>query len=132
MEKFSIEEFQHKVDDVLIRHKSALDILTKLQESTARVNRAAAKSATSCGCVQLNIKKQEAPPDISYSELKDYMSTHVEGSLCDVCKEKMEHEISTNIFYMAALCNLFDMSLEEILSNYHHNQLKTLGKYGLL
>lgn len=132
MNKLSIEEFQHKVEDVLIRHKSALDILTKLQEGSARINRAVAKSATSCGCIQLDIKKQEVPSDISYSQLKDYMSSHLNGALCDVCKEKVEEEISTTFFYLTALCNLLDIELEETLKNFHDNQLKTLGKYGLL
>lgn len=132
MEKFSLQEFQHKVDDVLVRHRSVLDILTKLQESSTRVNRGVAKSVTYCGCIQLNIKKQEAPPDISYSELKNYMDNHVKGQLCDVCKEKIQEELSSNFFYMAALCNLFEIDMEELLKNYNDNHLKTLGKFGLL
>ncbi|SET72955.1 hypothetical protein SAMN05660297_03299 [Natronincola peptidivorans] len=132
MKNFSLEEFQHKVDDVLVRHKSILDILTKLQESSARINRAVAKSATVCGCIQLNIKKQETPSNITFSEMKEYMSTHVEGALCPTCKEKIHQEISTNIFYITALCNVFDMDIEELVKSYHDNHLKTLGKYGLL
>lgn len=132
MEKLSIAKFQHEVDDVLIRHRSVLDLLTKLQESSARVNRAVAKSATDCGCIELHVKKQELPAGISYSQLKNHMSNHVEGNVCNVCKEKIEQEISTNFFYIAALCNLLDINLEELLNNYHNNQLKTLGKYSLL
>ncbi|AOY75135.1 DUF1573 domain-containing protein [Clostridium formicaceticum] len=132
MEKFSLKGFQHKVDDVLVRHSSVLDILTKLQESSARINRAVAKSATYCGCIQLNITKQEAPQDISYSELKNYMSSHVTGDLCDVCREKIEQELSINFFYITALANAFNTDIESLLNSYYENQLKTLGKYGLL
>ncbi|SDL27211.1 DUF1573 domain-containing protein [Natronincola ferrireducens] len=132
MEKFSLQDFQHKADDVLIRHKSILDILTKLQESSARINRAVAKSATYCGCIELHIKKQEIPENISYSQLKGYMKSHVDGGLCDVCKEKIEQELSTSFFYMSALCNIFDLDMKNLLEDYYENHLKTLGKYGLL
>lgn len=131
MEKFSFDKFQDQVDEVLIRHKSILDILTKLQESSAKVNRAAAKSVTHCGCVEFHSKKQSIPEDISYSELRNYMSNHIEGYLCDVCREKIEEEISTTIFYITALCNSFNINIDDMLGNYT-SQLKTLGKYGLL
>lgn len=131
MNNFSLKEFQEKVDDILIRHKSILDILTKLQESNAKVNRAVAKSATYCGCIQIQGKKQEIPQNVSYSELKSFMSNHIHGELCDACKEKIQEEISTNLFYITALCNLFNVDMENLLNSYY-DQLKALGKYGLL
>lgn len=48
------DQFQNLVQDVLIRHNSLLDIITKLDESNARVNRAAVKTITSCGCLSLH------------------------------------------------------------------------------
>ncbi len=131
MDQFSFNQFQDQVDDVLIRHKSVLDVLSKIQESSAKINRAVVKSVTDCGCIQINSKKQSVPGDISFSELKNYMSNHVEGYLCDACKEKIGEEISTNIFYITALCNTFNMNIDDMLENYA-SQLKTLGKYGLL
>ncbi|GAB6085536.1 nucleoside triphosphate pyrophosphohydrolase family protein [Alkaliphilus crotonatoxidans] len=131
MKDFTINNFQAIVNDVLIRHRSTLDILTKLQECTAKVNRAVAKSATYCGCIKLNCEKQDVPEDVSYSEMKDYMSDHIEGELCDICKEKIEKELSANLFYLAALCNVFSIDIEDMLKN-HYEQLKTLGHYGLL
>ncbi|TCQ00616.1 DUF1573 domain-containing protein [Serpentinicella alkaliphila] len=127
-----LKEFQQKVDNVLIRHRSALDILTKLQESNAKVNRAVAKSATYCGCTQLHIKKLEVPKDISFSEFRDYASDHIEGTPCEMCKEKIEQEISNNFFYLVALCNLLDIDMQKLLKDFYKNQLETLGKYGLL
>jgi len=131
MKNFPIDDFQTIVDDVLIRHRSILDILTKLQESTSKINRAVAKSATYCGCIKIHGEKQEIPMDVSYSQLKGYMSDHVQGELCDICKEKIEHELSTNFFYLTALCNVFDINIEEMLVKYNE-QLKALGKFGLL
>ncbi|SCZ05636.1 DUF1573 domain-containing protein [Alkaliphilus peptidifermentans] len=131
MKNFSINEFQSQVDDVLVRHRSVLDILTKLQESSSKVNRAVAKSATYCGCIEIHAEKQEVPEDISYSDIKNYMKNHVKGELCDICREKIEAELSANMFYFTTLCNLFDINIEELITT-HYEQLKTLGKYGLL
>ncbi len=132
MENLLIQKFQQEVDNVLIRHRSVLDIISKLQESNARVNRAVAKSSTSCGCIEYHVKKQEVPSNISYSELRNHMSNHVKGALCDICKEKVEEEISAHLFYLAALCNLLDIDLQNLLQNYYDNHLKTLGKFSLL
>lgn len=131
MKNFSINNFQTVVDDVLVRHRSALDILTKLQESSSKVNRAVAKSATYCGCIKIHGEKQEVPEDVTYSEMKKYMSNHVQGELCDICKEKIEKELASNLFYFTALCNVFNIDIEEMLKS-HYDQLKTLGHYGLL
>ena len=42
-QNISLNDFQKLVEDVLIRHKSILDIITKLNEYTARINRAVDK-----------------------------------------------------------------------------------------
>lgn len=131
MKQFSFNQFQDQVDEVLIRHKSILDILSKLQESSGKVNRAVAKSVTNCGCIEINSKKQSIPENISYSELKNHMSSHVDGYVCDVCREKIEEEISSTLFYLTALCNSFNINIDEMLENYT-SQIKALGKYGLL
>ena len=128
---FSLSEFQSLVDEVLIRHKSILDILSKIHESSARVNRAVVKSATSCGCIKIHAEKPEVPDNVTFSKLKTYMSDHVEGNLCNTCEEKIKQEISNNLFYLFALCNTFDFDTEERTEDYY-KQLKLLGKYGLL
>ncbi len=128
---FSLKEFQELVDDVLIRHKSILDILSKVQESSARVNRAVAKASTNCGCIKIHAEKPDIPDDVTFSKLKSYMSNHVEGDLCHTCEEKIKQEISNNLFYLFALCNNFEFDVEEMTEEYY-KQLKLLGKYGLL
>ncbi len=55
----SCGDFQNQVDEVLIRHKSVLDIITKLDEYTSRINRAVVKSVTSCGCIEIRAKKNK-------------------------------------------------------------------------
>ena len=58
MKDVIFDNFQNSVDESLLRHRSILDIITKLQESQARVNRAVAKSVTNCGCIKVEAKKQ--------------------------------------------------------------------------
>ncbi|SDZ25731.1 hypothetical protein SAMN05660462_02399 [Proteiniborus ethanoligenes] len=124
------DNFQSKVSNVLIRHKSILDIITKLEESNSKVNRAVVKSATSCGCISINASRQDYSKD-SLIEIKDSLKSHIEGELCENCKEKIEEEIGKHMFYIASLCNNFNLSLEEIVLK-EIDTIKTLGIYNLL
>jgi len=108
--------FQEAVNEYLIRHKSILDVLSKLSESSGRVNRAVAKAVTSCGCIRIDAAKQSIPADIgSLASIRDYMRDHVEGELCEYCTEILEDEIGRTLFYLAALCNVLDLNLYNIL-----------------
>ncbi|MEW6725182.1 MAG: DUF1573 domain-containing protein [Bacillota bacterium] len=127
MKDLLCDEFQNAVAEYLVRHRSVLDILTKFQESNARVNRAIVKAVTSCGCVKINAEKQTYPSDISLTELKEYMGTHLAGQICDNCREHIENEIGTNLFYLAALCNLLDVNMYDILLK----ERKKLGALGI-
>lgn len=126
MKDLLCDEFQAMVSECLVRHKSILDVLTKLQESTARINRAVVKAVTNCGCVRIRAQRPEFPPEISLQDLKNYMDTHLSGKVCDNCQEVMESEIGAQLFYLAALCNLFDMNLYDILIK-EHKKLSALG-----
>lgn len=130
MKDIIYDQFQSTVQDVVIRHASLLDIITKLQESSARVNRAAIKTITSCGCVQLHTSVEDIPDNIAYEELKNYNSTHLQGVPCPVCKDKIEEEIGNQFIYLAALCNQFDLNIYDILLKEYKN-ISTLGKFSL-
>ncbi len=123
------KDFQNQVSKVLIRHKSILDISTKLEEYTARINRALAKSITSCGCISVDAKKQDFGKD-NFHEMLDSVETHLEGDICPNCSEVLEEEIGSYMFYLAALCDTLDLSLENILSK-ENTTIKTLGVYSL-
>lgn len=133
MKDIVFDDFQNCVDDSLIRHASILDVLTKLQESEGRINRAIVKSVTSCGCISIKAEKQHIPQDeddINVKNLKKYLKTHVEGNLCDNCKDIVENEIGNNIFYIAAICNILDINLYDIMLK-ELNKTNTLGKFNL-
>jgi hypothetical protein len=125
----NMDDFQNQVDDVLIRHKSILDIITKLDEYTARINRAVIKSATSCGCIKINATKQNYNRD-SLEEIKNNLENHVEGSLCPGCREILEEEIGAYLFYLAALCNTLDVNMSDAMLREYSNT-KALGIFSL-
>lgn len=123
MKDLLCDQFQDLVGEYLIRHRSILDVLAKLQEANARVNRAVTKSVTQCGCIRIEAEKQQVPTDISLQEIRDHMNNHVSGQLCEHCREILEAEVGNNLFYLAALGNLFDLNLYDILLKEHKNCL---------
>jgi hypothetical protein len=123
-------DFQTAVDEYLIRHRSVLDVLTKFQEATARVNRAVAKAVTECGCMEIKAARQQAPNDTTYSELKKYMSSHLSGEPCEQCKEVLSKELGHSLFYMTALCNLTGLNFRDVMLQECKN-VTTLGVFHL-
>ncbi len=128
MKDITISTFQGKVGNMLVRHKSVLDLLSKYQESTARVNRSIIKSVTSCGCLKISAQKQSVPEDINFLDLKDYMNSHLSGELCDNCLYTVEKEIGNHLFYLAGIANTLNLDLDEILEK-ESEKMATLGKF---
>ena len=125
------DDFQNSVDESLLRHRSILDIITKLQESETRVNRAVAKSITNCGCIKLETKNQYTSnniDDLNLDDIKASNSSHIEGSLCDNCREVIERELGNNLFYITSLCNVLNLNLYDILLK-EYDKVSILGKY---
>jgi len=128
MKDVIFDDFQNAVSESLLRHKSILDILSKLNESEARINRAVAKSVTNCGCLKINAAKQQRPEDIDIESFSQCLKTHLEGTLCENCREVLEREIGNNLFYLTSLCNVLDLNLYDILLK-EYDKIDTLGKY---
>jgi hypothetical protein len=131
MKDVIFDDFQNSINESLLRHKSILDIMTKLQDSQARINRAVAKSVTSCGCVEIQASKQQLPNDEDdINTLNNCLKTHIKGSLCDNCRSVIESEIGNNLFYLTSLCNTLDINLYDVLIK-ELDKINTLGKYSL-
>lgn len=124
------DQFQYTVAELLVRNKSILDSLTKYQDSNARVNRSIIKAVTQCGCIRINAKKQPFHADKDYDEILKEMSTHLEGSLCENCRDIIEKEIGRNLFYLACICNTLDLNIYDILIK-EDARVRMLGKYSL-
>lgn len=132
IESTELEQFQNFIDDLILRNKSILDQMTKLQDSSARLNRSISKSATMCGCMKLEICKQQLDfSSISNSEeLKSLLCTHLESYPCPDCNESIEKEMGRVLFYLAALANTLGISLSSVVEN-EKTRTSMLGKYSL-
>ena len=135
MKDIIFDNFQNSVDECLLRHRSIIDILTKYQESQAKVNRAVAKAITNCGCITLTAGKQSLPKDsdseeASLQKLSQCLNSHIKGELCENCREVIEREIGNNIFYLTSLCNVLDLNVYDILLK-EYDKINTLGKFNL-
>ena len=114
MKDLLCDEFQNTVSELLIRHQSILDVLSKSQEACARTNRAVVKAVTNCGCIQVDASKKEFPNNASLEDLKNIMESHVKGNLCKSCTEAVEEELGRSLFYLAALCNQLNLNLYDV------------------
>ncbi len=130
MKDLICDEFQNTVSDLLMRHHSILDVLSKLLDASARTNRATVKSVTGCGCLRIEAKKKQIPPDVSLLELKAYFESHLRGELCSNCRENIESEIGKTLFYLTALCNLLDLNLYDVFLK-EHKKCSTLRVFNL-
>ena len=132
VETSDLEQFQNFIDDLVLRIKSILDQMTKLQDASARLNRTLSKSATTCGCIKMNIIKQQL--DFAHitspEELKSLLSTHIEGYPCPECNEAIEKEMGRVLFYLAAIANTLGISLSSVLEN-EKTRTNLLGNYSL-
>ncbi len=130
MRQADCNAFQKTVSEYLVRNRSILDVMTKLQDASTRVNRAIAKTVTSCGCLNIDASKQEIPEDVSYSEVAGYVKSHLEGELCPDCSDVIETELGKALFYIAAICCLLDLDLEKVM-NRENDRINTLGAFSL-
>ncbi len=125
-----MEDFQSIVNDLLMRNRSILDILSKTQTSIGRVNRSIVKAVTHCGCIEINGKKQTFPGEANMEDLCELLSTQLKGKLCEECRSTVEEEIGGALFYLAALCNTLGISMYDVILK-EKETLGTLGNYSL-
>lgn len=130
MDDKNYRQFQNTVSEYLVHHRSILDVMAKLQESSAHVNRTIAKSVTNCGCLKIDAAKQSIPAYATLPEMIDYVQTHLEGSLCPNCRENLENELGNTLFYLAGLCTLLGLKMDKIICK-ENDRLETLGVYNL-
>ncbi len=127
---FTMYQFQGKVSELLLRHKSILDSLSKHSEAAARVNRAITKTVTNCGCISVKAGKQNIPPEASFEDCGKYLNSHIEGQLCESCREIIEEEIGNSLFYLAALSHLLNFNLEDVMHK-EYEKITALGYFHL-
>lgn len=126
----TLQEFQDQVSELLLRHRSLLDVLTKYSQSNASVNRAVAKSITECGCIELNARPQGFSEEMELDQAKQQSKSHMKGNLCENCLDIVRSELGKNVFYMSALCNLLDIRLEDVVAR-ESDKCSTLGLFNM-
>ena len=126
----SLQAFQDQVSELLLRHRSLLDVLSKNGQSAANVNRAVTKAITECGCIELHATKQSFDLNSDLEQAKDLVGTHVKGHLCENCREAVSSELGRSLFYMSALANLLDIQLDEVVDK-ESQKCATLGLFNL-
>ncbi|MHB1653571.1 MAG: nucleoside triphosphate pyrophosphohydrolase family protein [Desulfitobacteriaceae bacterium] len=124
------DQFQNTVKSLLIRHQSVLDILSKGQEASARVNRAVVKSVTNCGCLIIEAHKKPIPENASLYDLKTLLDSNLQGTLCGNCRDTIEAELGKQLFYIAALSNTLGISLEDVVKK-EMDKLATLTIFNM-
>ncbi|MEG0371247.1 MAG: DUF1573 domain-containing protein [Clostridium sp.] len=131
MDNMSLTTFQNTVKDSQVRNKSMIDIMTKLTESSARINRAVAKSITLCGCIDLTAHKQSIPFESSLDDALKLLTHQVNGDICEHCLEILQDEIGNHLLYVASLCNALNIDLNKTAQE-ELDKVTTLGKYSML
>ncbi len=130
MKDTALDSFQYAVSELLVRNKSILDEMTKLEDSNARVNRTLSKAVTQCGCIKINACKQDYSDSLEFESIKGSMSSHLDGALCANCRDLIEKDIGRHLFYLTSLCNNLDLNLYDIIIK-ELDRLQLLGKYSL-
>lgn len=125
-----VDKFQYTVQELLVRNKSIIDQLTKFQDSNSRVNRTIVKAVTQCGCIQIDAHKQPYDEEGELEDISSLVKTHLTGNLCDNCRDLIEKELGSNLFYMASLCNTLDLNLYDVMIK-ELERAKLLGKYNM-
>ncbi|WP_127584072.1 DUF1573 domain-containing protein [Paenibacillus koleovorans] len=130
MSDLTLKAFQEQVSDLLLRHRSLLDVLSKTQQSSASINRSVIKAITECGCINLQAQKQPYPSEWTLEEAKSMAQSHVNGQLCENCVDAISVQLGKDLFYLAALCNLLGLGMDDILEK-ESQKCSTLGIFNL-
>lgn len=130
MSSTELKDFQEQVSELLLRHRSILDVMSKLNQSTSSINRSVTKAITECGCIEVSAKRQEYSEDITADQAKAMLESHLNGQLCEQCFEMVTSEFGKNLFYMSALSNLLGINMDEVVSK-ESKKCSTLGFFNL-
>ncbi|MBB6636533.1 DUF1573 domain-containing protein [Cohnella thailandensis] len=130
MSAVTLQEFQQQVSELLLRHRSLLDVVTKYSQANASVNRAVSKAITECGCIELNARHQGFTEDLPLDQAMRQSKSHMAGELCENCRDAIRSELGKNMFYMSALGNLLGISLEDVVAK-ESDKCSTLGLFNM-
>src|SRR3972149_4906311 len=73
---------------------------------------------------------QPCTADVGLGDVRGFLSTHLYGELCERCREALEDEIGTTLFYLAAFCYITGLDLDAILRK-ERDRVSALGVFHL-
>ncbi|MGN1097725.1 MAG: DUF1573 domain-containing protein [Clostridia bacterium] len=120
MESDLLKEYQKRCGEVIARNKSVLDILSKLQCANSRVTRSVVKAVTSCGCIEIDGRKN-SPVEAG---------SQISGNICEDCENTIKTELGEAFFYTVSLCNALGISMEDVV-RWDLNRSDMMGMYSL-
>ncbi|MGG4145574.1 DUF1573 domain-containing protein [Paenibacillus algorifonticola] len=126
----TLDQFQQQVSELLLRHRSLLDVMSKFGQAGTSVNRAVTKAVTDCGCIELAARKQHYSDEPNLKSAKETLQSHLSGELCENCRDVLKADLGRNLFYMTAMCNLLDIQLDEVIAD-EYDKCSTLGLFNL-
>ncbi|GGG10607.1 DUF1573 domain-containing protein [Paenibacillus aceti] len=126
----SLHSFQDQVSELLLRHRSLLDVMSKMGQTNAAAIRSVTKAITECGCIELHATKQDFEPGMDLEQAKETISKHVQGELCENCRDVITNELGRSLFYMSALCNSLGIEMDEIVER-ESQKCATLGLFNM-
>ncbi|WP_338553311.1 DUF1573 domain-containing protein [Paenibacillus sp. KS-LC4] len=126
----TLDQFQQQVSELLLRHRSLLDVMSKFGQAGTSVNRAVTKAVTDCGCIELAARKQHYSDEPNLKSAKETLQSHLSGELCEHCRDVLKADLGRNLFYMTAMCNLLDIQLDEVIAD-EYDKCSTLGLFNL-
>lgn len=130
MSEIVLKDFQKQVSQLVLRHRSLLDILSKYHQANSNVHRSVTKSITECGCIEVHAKKQNYSADMTKEQAMQQLESHVNGEPCEACLEAIGAELGRSLFYTAALCNVLDIELDEVVDK-ESTKCSTLGFFNM-
>ncbi|MNZ57926.1 hypothetical protein D3C78_759190 [compost metagenome] len=126
----SLQSFQEQVSELLLRHRSLLDVMSKLGQTNAAAVRSVTKAVTECGCIELHATKQDFKSGMDLQQAQETIHKHVQGELCENCRDAITNELGRNLFYMSALCNLVGIDMDEVVE-LESQKCSTLGLFNM-
>ena len=74
--------------------------MSKMGQTNAAATRSVTKAITECGCIELHATKQDFEPGMNLQQAKETISKHVQGELCENCRDVITNELGRSLFYM--------------------------------
>ena len=124
----TLGDFQKQVSELLLRHRSVLDILSKWDQAAASVHRTVIKAVTECGCIEVHGQKQPYDQNMTLEDAQKLLQSHLSGRLCEHCAEIVSEEMGKSLFYLSALCNALQIDMEKVLEA-ESRKCSTLGVF---